>query len=1187
MRLQRLDLIRYGHFTDSSFGLPAGKSDFHIVFGPNEAGKSTALAAIEDLLFGIPIHSPYNFRHDYPSMRVGAALENDNTSLEVRRRKGNKDTLLDPNGSPMIGGESVLRRYLAGADRPFFQRMFNLDHDRLQAGGREILEARDDVGQILFSAGAGIAGLRKRLDELSKEADRLWNKRRAKHRRYYIASDKLKEARRALREHTLTSSKWRELKSSYDESENVYAEIDKKIRETTAERNLLSRIRRVLPDVRGKQDRDVKLEALRDVVALPEDAEILVTEAERKDTVAQTRIETLREQLKRAEESLEGLTFDETLVRRSEDVRELHERRIEVRREKADLPKREAELRAAEERLRANASELAWTETDSAALMKQIPPRTKVRVIRDLLNNRGGLEAGVKSHARTLQESREARDGLKRKLDQMGQPADVSRLALVIGTLREQGDLTGRVRAAENAVESAQRWVGRRLGLLNPGDIDEETLTNMAVPTRSMIHEYREREGDSRRRLRETQQKASSVRQELRGAEAALDRMVRDEGIVTGEELNAARCRRDALWNLVKLAHVRGQPITEDRRSGFKEELDDLAAAFEPAMGRADDLADRRFDRAEAAGRATEIRRKIGEQETLLEQARENETGLVEEGRQLNAEWASMWAAAPFDPLAADVMPAWIEAREEVLDAIEEREKAKADLETLREEEHEAKEQLLGELIALRVDVTPLEKDSLNVIIQRAAEEQRLRDAEIAEKADLKKKLDDAAKDLMRRERDLRQAKEARDEWRNEWNMALGALELAEGTAPEAVSAQVDVIDEMRETAVHIRSLRHDRINKINRDVRDFEQVVHELVTETARDLVDRPAENAVLELERRLADAKRVQGLREKKNEEAEGLTAHISELENERRESIASISPLKKEAGAETNEELKGAIKSSDRRRSLGYERQQIINKLEQDGDGKSLEELVDECEGAVIDRITAREGSIQAELEDLRKQQTGAAEKRSQARGAFQAVGGGDAAARAAADEQEALAEMREVAERYTRVKTSAMLLQWAIDRYRRENQAPLLKRAGELFKIVTGGSFSRLQVEFDDRDNPHLTGVRPGGNAVPVSGLSTGTADQLYLALRIASVEHYLEPPDAPSERPVALPFVADDLFINFDDERAAAGFKLLGELSRKTQVLFFTHHLHLVDIARKALGGSVSPMTLADRDAATA
>ena len=136
MRLGRLDLIRYGHFTDRSFDLPADKSDVHIICGPNEAGKSTALAAIEDLLFGIPMHSPYNFLHDYASMRIGAVLENGSESLEVLRRKGNKDTLLGPDGSPVPGGESVLMPYLAGADRSFFERMFNLDHVRLEDGGR-------------------------------------------------------------------------------------------------------------------------------------------------------------------------------------------------------------------------------------------------------------------------------------------------------------------------------------------------------------------------------------------------------------------------------------------------------------------------------------------------------------------------------------------------------------------------------------------------------------------------------------------------------------------------------------------------------------------------------------------------------------------------------------------------------------------------------------------------------------------------------------------------------------------------------------------------------------------------------------------------------------------------------------------------------------------------------------------
>lgn len=77
------------------------------------------------------------------------------------------------------------------------------------------------------------------------------------------------------------------------------------------------------------------------------------------------------------------------------------------------------------------------------------------------------------------------------------------------------------------------------------------------------------------------------------------------------------------------------------------------------------------------------------------------------------------------------------------------------------------------------------------------------------------------------------------------------------------------------------------------------------------------------------------------------------------------------------------------------------------------------------------------------------------------------------------------------------------------------------------------------------------------------MSEGTVDQLYLAVRIAALEQYLE--NAPG-----LPFVADDLFVNFDDERAEAGFRALGHLARKCQVIFLTHHEHLANIAQAAL-----------------
>ena len=121
-------------------------------------------------------------------------------------------------------------------------------------------------------------------------------------------------------------------------------------------------------------------------------------------------------------------------------------------------------------------------------------------------------------------------------------------------------------------------------------------------------------------------------------------------------------------------------------------------------------------------------------------------------------------------------------------------------------------------------------------------------------------------------------------------------------------------------------------------------------------------------------------------------------------------------------------------------------------------------------------------------------------------------------------------------------------------------------------LTGGSFVDLRVNFDDQDRPYLVGSRHDGTEVAVPGMSTGTADQLYLALRIGSVADYLDRADR-------LPFVADDLFINFDDDRAAAGIKVLGQLAARTQVLFFTHHKHLVDIARATLSESTPVVEL--------
>jgi uncharacterized protein YhaN len=77
------------------------------------------------------------------------------------------------------------------------------------------------------------------------------------------------------------------------------------------------------------------------------------------------------------------------------------------------------------------------------------------------------------------------------------------------------------------------------------------------------------------------------------------------------------------------------------------------------------------------------------------------------------------------------------------------------------------------------------------------------------------------------------------------------------------------------------------------------------------------------------------------------------------------------------------------------------------------------------------------------------------------------------------------------------------------------------------------------------------------------MSDGTADQLYLALRLASLEQYLS-----GNEP--LPFIVDDILLRFDDDRATATLEALLELSRKTQVIFFTHHRHMLGLADATL-----------------
>ena len=1176
MRWRRLDLLRYGRFTGVSIDLPRPEHhpDLHVVFGPNEAGKSTALAAIEDLLFGIHPRSPFDFLHAYAEMRIGGVLQNDREVLEIHRRKGTKDTLLTPEDLPIPAGDRALAPFLAGADRDFMRRMFSLDHERLREGAQEILDARDEIGQMLFSAGAGLTGLRETRMALDSEADGLWARRRAGRRKYYHAEDRLKAARAALREHTVTVAAWRRLEQARDAAGRDYAALEREIEEKAAEQGKLVRIRRVYRDVRRSAELEETIAALGEVKLLPEDSRQILQDAERNDAVAASRIETSRGRLEATREERSKLTFDAGLVLHEHDIEQLHERRITALNARADLPARRAELANAEADLRRLAAELEWETGD----IERVPPRIQVNAVRTLLNRRGERLAAAENTGAAAEGAAARVAELQSALRQSA-PVDVTKLQAVTRAVRGLGDMGARIGAATVEVVTERATLERLLQSLRPGVADETVLAGLPVPPRETVVTHRDASRELDERRRHCRQRRQDAQRELDRQRTASERLARDEAVVTPDALTRARRHRDAGWSLIRRRYVDAAPVSDAEIGAFAGDGDGskLPEAYEESVRAVDALADRRLDKAEIAAELTVILRRVAEQRELLASLREEEKTLAGERDRHDAAWRELWAETALEPLPPDDMLEWLSTRHEALGAAQRRSKAERQADELRRQEAEARDGVLGALVSLDAgtSISALGDQPLAVVLEAAREVLDRCERSAERRRELDRAYREATTDEAHRRKARQKADAAWSEWRSQWANALAALGFDPMAEPGTIAARLDVIDEMRDHITRIDDLRHERIGKIEEYVAAFAQDVMELAATVAPDLARLDPEQAALRMEHRLDEAKRARDLREEKDKTITRLQCEIDEHETARRQARADVDRLQREAGAVDGAQLETAIADSNRLRAARAEQGRVLDALCEIGDGLSVEALREECEGVDVDQMQARETSLAQELEDLRERLLEARERRTAARKAFEAVGGDDdKAARAAADRQEALAEMRDIAEQYVRARSAALLLQWAIDRYRIEKQAPLLRSAGELFALLTGGSFESLRINFDDQDRAHLVGVRRDGAEVAIPGMSTGTADQLYLALRIGSVEDYLERADP-------LPFIADDLFINFDDERAAAGIQALGRLATRTQVLFFTHHRHLVDIVRATLGETVPVVELGE------
>jgi uncharacterized protein YhaN len=460
-----------------------------------------------------------------------------------------------------------------------------------------------------------------------------------------------------------------------------------------------------------------------------------------------------------------------------------------------------------------------------------------------------------------------------------------------------------------------------------------------------------------------------------------------------------------------------------------------------------------------------------------------------------------------------------------------------------------------SDVARLGVEIAPAlaSAERLRTDLEKAQQQRRLYEAEVA-------RIKQDAEALGRRRKRLEDAASTRT---NQWREQLEQT----GLSLESAIATLDVLDDLR---VQIAA-QADLKGRLDGVVRDSGE--HDRRVVAAADALGIPAAKDSGErlslMRTRLTAARSTATVLDTLQATVNSRYDEMAREEAKLTAALDSLAALMEETGAADIDELADAIERSRAARALRASVADTETAIKSAGDGKGLEELLDSLEGVDPDGLAARTKTLSSELADLNAEVDAAAAAHGDARRAFASFEqDGDSAVDAATDADHARAELAVLSEQYILKRAQAITLRWAIEQYRERHQDPMLLRASELFSTLTIGRYAALRID-NDAGAPRLLGMRDDGRTVvEVGAMSEGTTDQLFR--RCAS-----PPSNSPSLPAFACRSLADDLFVNFDDERSEAGFRVLAELAKSTQVLFFTHHPHLALIARSVVGADAT------------
>ena len=687
---------------------------------------------------------------------------------------------------------------------------------------------------------------------------------------------------------------------------------------------------------------------------------------------------------------------------------------------------------------------------------------------------------------------------------------------------------------------------------------DLDALVSTAVPSIEAIKRFGRDIDALAVEMRREQDRFEASTDAIRAAESKIQEIATGRPVPSAEIIYAKRQQRDSGWSTLR-AILLGVP--EALQEG---QLFERIASFERDSLEADQLADSASSDAERVAAYSVESRRLSEGHAKQTEAKSRVIASENRQQEMQKSWAALWG---FTGLASSLHPSDMISWRSALDGLLDRREKLKQMIDVGMSIDAAIGKIEPSLRTIAAEIGLSETDAVEIDLVASHVERRLQSlAEAWEAArDLDSRMSDVQHRLEALGGDYAETQRYLEEWTARWRVALSAIGMPAGAAIDEAEAALGVWNKVPVT-IRERNNRARRVAGMQRNVDGFERQAKDLLANVAPDLAALPADAAVKMLNERLIAARAAETRRSESQRRLIEIIRARSDIEGTFAEAEAALRSQAAKFRAHPDHLLDTLDRLTERDKlldALEERRTHLIAQGEGHDEDNLRAEIADfnsDLVESVLVTLAREEQTLEQEMQEIFAARSEALRERSQAE---QGLGAEVAAQQRSNAEAELVAASRD----WLVAKLGALLVDTAIDRRRASESDPLLTRAGFLFAMLTGNSFTGVGKEYDEHDVPCLVGRRPIGKSVHISQMSTGARDQFYLALRLAYLEDY-----AIHTEPA--PFIGDDLFASFDEDRTAHGLAALTTIGDQVQPIVFSHHRHVAAVARSIDGAEI-------------